>query len=406
MRDALTPVLHRDKRWRSTTVKICAAMFWTNTVSLAGVLAISLWLLATTNSYLLSSALFGCQWLLPMLIPKGIAWLIRDRSPRAVAVVSELATVAIYLLLTLCVATGFVPGVFFFVILRGYTSALTRAAASLAIKLDGAGSSAVEEGIGRIELWGLIGNSASGILFAVAGATTSAPAMLFVGAAAYLVSAGIYATLTLPARTPSGDEPRRAANPTRIRDAVRAEPMAAMLLAQLTIITLFQGVHNAVRVAYPDQVLHEGADGIGVVSTVGTAALLCGSWLVTREAVRARLGSTLPWVFVVVTGLLAALAVSITVPASSYAVYFLFFMTFEAGFVHFNRKFVAAVDLDNASVLLGLRAAVLCGAVVAGIGLTSLALAVTTVGWSVYLVSAVAICLSLAVYRRYRRLPA
>ncbi|MFD8493725.1 hypothetical protein [Amycolatopsis sp. NPDC059657] len=401
MHEAQTTTAPRqDGQGRTTPAKICAAMLWTSAANLAGLLALALWLLSITNSYLFASALFACQWVLPLLLPKGIDWLRQDRSPRAVAIPAQLLTVAIYVLLALCVATRFVPGVFLLVALHGYTDALTRAAASHAMRLSGADPEPVDDAMGTLGRWRLVGGSAAGVLFAFVGATTQAQDLLMAAAVVHVISAVIYASVALPARIPPAGWARPATK-ARIRDILRNEPVAKVLLAQLAIITLFQGMHYAILVAYPGRVLHQGGLGIGTISAVSTSAMLCGSLLFTSRSVRKRLGSTRPWVFAVAAGLLATAAVSLTSPIPGYVVYFVFFLILEAGFQRFNQEFIAAIQPANGPSMLSLRARVLCGSILAGIGMTTLGLAFTTVGLSVYAVSYVAAFLAAIVYRRY-----
>src|SRR3712207_7446921 len=40
--------------------------------------------------------------------------------------------------------------------------------------------------------------------------------------------------------------------------------------------TLFRSLHNAIRIAYPQQHLHLDSHGVGAVSTVSNAAVICG----------------------------------------------------------------------------------------------------------------------------------
>lgn len=386
---------------QTTAAKICAATFWTSSVSLAGLLALSVWLFSGSNSYVLTAVLFGCQWVLPLLIPTTIDRLCRGRSPRVIGVASEIATAVIYALLAFCVTKAFLPGIFALVLLRGYTDAVSKTAASLAMELDGENSAEADGGFGQLDIWRLVGTSASGILFAIAGATTSPQELLLVGAAVHLVSTAIYATVASPAPTPAVTGPRHAVD-ARIADVLREEPVATLLLAQLAVITLFQGLHNALRVAYPVQVLHQGTQGIGTVSAVSTAAMLGGGWLVTRKAVRAKLGTTWPWAFVVAGSLLAAVATSLTMPIPSYVGYFLFFLLIEAGFVHFNRQFAASIAPANVSAMLSLRTSVLCGSALAGLGMTAMGIAFTTIEFSTYVVAYVVIFGTLCAYGQYR----
>ncbi|KMS67485.1 hypothetical protein ACM01_42580 [Streptomyces viridochromogenes] len=353
-----------------------------NLVGMGGNLALSVWVLHETDSFALSSALFGCQWLLPLIWPAGIAHFTTGRRPAAVAAGSEWAGAVLSLALLGSVAFRCVPLVLVLVTVRGFCDALTRTAASLVFKLGGAPAEEVERNVSRLEFWRIVGTSAAGVLFSLVGERTATAAFLVAAGAVLAATGGVYARAAALTDRPVAEPPGRTSGMAALRASLRAQPMARMWLWQLGLVAAFQGLHNAIRIAYPQQQLGEGVAGVGVVSAVSTVGVLCGGWLASREQVVRRLKSVPGPLLVAVVGAVASGAVFLPLAVPSYALYFVFMVLFETVFMMFNLRVVTATEQEHASSLLGFRSTLLGGSTLAGLAVTSLLLTWLSAAWS------------------------
>lgn len=382
-----------------TATAVCGASTISNLVSMASNLALSVWVLQETGSYALSSLLFGAQWVLPLIWPTGMARLTAGRRPAAVAAASEWVSAVLYLGLLGAVATTCVPLVLALVTLRGFCDGLTRTAASLIFKLGGGPDQQVERNISQVEFWRIVGTSAAGVLFSVVG-EGAAPITFLVAAVTTLAATGV---VYLRALSPTESHTHRPTRPPKsgavgLRASLRAQPVARMWLWQLGLVASFQGLHNANRVAYPEQ-LGEGVAGVGVVSAVSTVGVLCGSWLASRERVLRWLKDVPGYLLVIAVGVIGSCAVFLPFAVASYAVYFVFMVLFEAVFMVFNLRVVTASAPEHAPTLLGFRSTLLGGSTLAGLALPSILLTRLSAAWSTAVVITVIVTLSCLVAR-------
>lgn len=373
---------------------ILGATAASNLVGMGGNLALSVWVLRQTDSYALSSALFGCQWLLPLIWPAGMARLTAGRRPAAVAAASEWTGAVLSLALLGSVAFRCVPLVLALVTVRGFCDGLTRTAASLVFKLGGGAADAVERNVSRLEFWRIVGTSAAGVLFSLVGERTATAAFLLAAGAVLAATGGVYARAASRTERPVAEPSGRTSGMAALRASLRAQPAARMWLWQLGLVAAFQGLHNAIRIAYPQQQLGEGVAGVGVVSAVSTVGVLCGGWLASREQVVRRLKPLPGPLLVGVVGAMAGCAVFVPFALVSYALYFVFMVLFETVFMAFNLRVVTATDHEHASSLLGFRSTLLGGSTLAGLAVTSLLLTRLPAAWSTAAVILVIVALS------------
>ena len=380
---------------------ICAATTASNLVGMAGYLALSVWVLDETGSYALSSALFGCQWVLPLVWPTGMARLTAGRRPAAVAAMSEWTGAVLSLALLGAVAVGSVPIALVLMIARGFGDGLTRTSTSLVFKLGGESASAVERNVSRIEFWRVVGTSAAGVLFSLVGERGSTAVFLVASCAVLAMTGALYyrAAAAAPEQPTEGVSPGTI-GVAALRAALRAGPVARVWLWQLGLVAAFQGLHNAIRIAYPEQQLGEGVSGVGIVSAVSTVGVLCGGWIASRGRPLDRLRPLPGPPLVAVVGAVGISAVLLPVAVPSYALYFVFMLLFETVFMVFNLHVVTAIDERHAAALLGFRSTLLGGSTLTGLAAASLLLTRLSVAWSTVAVVLAIVALSCLLSRR------
>jgi hypothetical protein len=382
-------------------VGICVATAASNLVGMAGYLALSVWVLHETGSYALSSALFGCQWVLPLLWPTGMARLTAGRRPAAVAAMSEWTGAILSLALLAAVAVGSVPFALVLMTARGFCDGLTRTSASLVFKLGGEPASAIERNVSRIEFWRVVGTSAAGVLFSLVGDRGSTAVFLVASCAVLAMTGGLYHH----AATATAQQPAEGSSPgttglAALRAGLRAGPVARVWLWQLGLVASFQGLHNAIRIAYPEQQLGEGVSGVGIVSAVSTVGVLCGGWIASRRRALDRLRPMPGPLLVAVVGVVGVSAVLLPVAVPSYALYFVFMLLFETVFMVFNLHVVTATTQQHAPALLGFRSTLLGGSTLAGLAVASLLLTQLSAAWSTVGVVSAIVALSCLLSRR------
>lgn len=376
-------VVISERRSKRLIGQACLAMFSANLVGLAGLLAISVWLLQVTGSYILSSCIFACQWVLPLLCPNGIARVTKIATPRMVASGSDWAS-ALFSFAAACLLRGdLIPIAFLFVIVRGFCDSVTRSAASLMIKLNESQPDRVEKGIGSLEFYRLMGTSASGTMFAFMGAHITPPCLLYVTGAAYAITGTLYRLAPGALAVDIGDRRKtRGRQRVKLVSILKRQPLAISWLWSLCATTGLQGLHNSIRIAYPQEVLRQGIDGVGAVSTVATIGLVCGSWIATKRMCRRVLDNIPTWCMLPVSGCLGLAAVAIHLPAVSYLFYFAFMTFFEVSFMYLNIRYSSTIHATDAATMFGLRGTALNASVLSSLLFSSWVLTFLSVLWT------------------------
>lgn len=367
---------------------LCWAVQGSSTASMLGLLALAVWVDQATGRVALSSLVFAGQWLVTLLWPRGIAWLTEGRSPTRVASLSEMASVGVFALCAIAVWHSNVALAVCLASLRGFTDALTRAAASVAARTICPCGELADQAIASLEFRRIVGTATAGVVFSLIGASAGPVALL-------AWSAGVFGITAIGLRHVK--VPRSAAhlNPpgapgtlpaVHARHARHARSRrAAYWLGMLGVITAFQGLHNAIRVAYPMSYLGQGVAGVGVVSALATVGVLLGAWL-SSGFVRLGRSCQRPWLSLTGATVSAlALAFLIREPRISYLSYFAFMVAFELAFMRFNLEWVAAMDPARMGSEFSRRAFLLAAAGLAGLAVPSALLYVLDVRLAVAL---------------------
>lgn len=384
---------------RRIPLLICAS----NLVGMVSYLALSIWVYQETNSYILSSIIFGCQWILPLVWPTGIARLTEKADLRKLASRSEWTSAILSLALIGAVAFKIFPLVFVFVMIRGFCDSLTRTAASLIVKFSETDLKLVERGITRIEFLRVVGTSAAGIVFSILGNHNTILMFLVYSVVVLIITGGFFRSLKPIETTASNSDNSKIGDFAKLRKALTTQPSAAKWLWLLAIVAAFQGVHNAIRVAYPDQQLGQGVAGVGIISTVSTVGILIGGWIVNSNRVSQTLKLSPGWLLVTVVGLTGSVAVFIPVVVPSYAFYFVFMILFEITFMVFNMNLVTSTDKINISAILGFRTTILNASTLFGLVITSVFLVKFSASWSTLLTASLLVVSSILLSYKYKQ---
>lgn len=332
--------------------------------TMLSLLALTLRIDRTTASNTLSSLVFGCQWVAPLVWPTGIARLIGQRSALRVASASELSSAAALFVL---LASGLLASplvVLCLALCKGFSDSLTRAAAAAAIKRTGDSASEVARDTSRLEFQRIIGTTTAGVLFGEFGDGLPCEAMLGLCAGLFLLGAASFFVISM-----RSDANTQATFPATVHprhDAGR-RLQARYWLYTLGVITAFQGLHNALRVPYPTRYLQLDASAIGFVSALATTAVFAGAWLSSRTSASLTLKpSQVPWLLAATT-LAVLLCFSTRMPAISYGFYFLFMAVFEYVFMKVNVQWVASIDKLDSARLFNHRSVLLAACALVGL---------------------------------------
>lgn len=362
---------------------LCWAVQGSSTASMLGLLALAVWVDQATGRVALSSLVFAGQWLATLVWPRGIARLIEGRSPSSVASLSEMVSAVLFVLCGVAVLGSNVGLALCAASLRGFTDALTRAAASVAATTLCPPGGHADQAIARLEFRRIVGTATAGVVFSLLGTNTGPVALLG-------LSAGIFATISIGLPRVKVSRPVPAAGPLPAPLARgEAGGRSGYWLGMLGFITAFQGLHNAIRVAYPMNYLGQGVEGVGLVSVVATVGVLLGAWL-SSGVVRLGRSCAHPLGRLAGTTVSAlALAFLIREPWVSYLSYFVFMIAFELAFMRFNLEWVAAMDPSRMGAEFGRRAYLLSAAGLVGLAVPSALLYVCKVRLAVGLSVAV-----------------
>jgi hypothetical protein len=230
------------------------------------------------------------------------------------------------------------------------------------------------------------------VLFSLVGDRGSTAVFLVASCAVLAMTGGLYHH----AATATAQQPAEGSSPgttglAALRAGLRAGPVARVWLWQLGLVASFQGLHNAIRIAYPEQQLGEGVSAVGV---------LCGGWIASRRRALDRLRPMPGPLLVAVVGVVGVSAVLLPVAVPSYALYFVFMLLFETVFMVFNLHVVTATTQQHAPALLGFRSTLLGGSTLAGLAVASLLLTQLSVAWSTVGVVSAIVALSCLLSRR------
>lgn len=353
-------------------VALSASLLVTSGGTIAAMLAVSLVVYERTGSNFWASSVFASQWVLPLVgLPLLMRWCSR-RSTRNLLVASESTALFCTLAVPWLLDSAAAPLVVAVLLLRGFLEALTKSAATVALKL-----SVPQESLARanttLEISRYVGYSAGAAIAARYLENASLEAVVLIDAATFALSVLFIALAGLGVRHPAGSS--GVAADYRWLSGLRllhARPRVWPVFWLLGLATVFQGIHYVARTALPIEVLHEGADAVGLLTSLSTLSILVGSLAAVRLATAGRT-KQIPdrwWL----AAPAAALCFSVALPVTpvSFASYCTFLALFEVAYVVFNNRLVVESAHEEAGVIIALRGAVMPAVMLVTVGLTGL----------------------------------
>ncbi|WP_156724705.1 MFS transporter [Streptomyces apocyni] len=309
-----------------------AAMLISSTGTFFLVLTVSAKLLIENDSGFSASAVFGFQWILPILLMGVIRRACEGQRLRRTVVVSELGGGLISLAIGVLSDHSFLTPLLACFLVRGLLEGITKTARVVYTRQLFNGP-LLKPASYVFNTSMLLGGGAGGVLGSVLGEHVSVLAVGALSAAAFTVSACCYAWLPQVSAGASEAE-RRPGTWAQVRGALRGQQRLALSVVYFVIaVGVLQGFHNVARTVIPVRVLDLGSPGVMNVQVIGGTALLLGAVAVP---------ALLPWLGTVrrlSLWILVAAAVAMglaphAVGASSlYVSYFAYLFLFEFLFI-------------------------------------------------------------------------
>lgn len=351
---------------------LCASLLVTSGGTIAAMLAVSLAVYERTGSNFWAGSVFASQWVLPLVgLPLLMRWCSR-RPTRNLLLASESTALFCTLAVPWLLDSAAAPLVVAVLLLRGFLEALTKSAATVALKL-----SVPQESLARanttMEISRYVGYSAGAAIAARYLDNASLEAVALMDAATFALSVLFIALAGLGARRPAGSG--GAAADHRWLSGLRllhARPRVWPVFWLLGLATVFQGIHYVARTALPVEVLREGAGAVGLLTSLSTLSILAGSLAAVRFATSGRTEHVPDRWWLAAPAAALCLSVAIPLTPVSFAAYCAFLALFEVAYVVFNNRLVVESDEEEAGVIIALRGAVMPAVMLVTVGLTGL----------------------------------
>lgn len=307
-----------------------AAMLISSTGTFFLLLTASTYLLEHNASGLSASAVFGFQWILPVLMVGVIRRACEGSQLRRTVICSELAGGLISLSIGVLLSKGMVAALLCCFLIRGLLEAVTKTARVVYARqlFDGP---ALRMASYTFNNSYYLGGALGGVLGSLLAGHVSVITAAGVDALTFVISACCYRWLPKVSAPRAAGERRGA-----VRQAVavlKGQPDLAVAVIYLILaVGIFQGFHNTARTVEPIRILHLADSGVMRLQIVTGAAIFLGAVaapvLLRRTGARQRLG------LAVNIGASAAMVLVPKAhgPATLYAYYFLFLFLFEFAF--------------------------------------------------------------------------
>lgn len=358
-------------------------------------LALSLTLFTGSGSGFLASAVFGVQWLLPLLAAPLIGWLGSRFRPRGVLAAADVAGAALSLAVGFAYGSGLLA-VFALLALRGLAEAVTKSVRVVALKRHMRPAD-LERAASLFNTSQYLGGAVGGLLGAVLVERLTLVQIAAVDALTFGFAAACYLLLPAGLRRPDAGGPPPTARVWRI--AGRALSGRPALLANfhylLLVTAVFQGFHNVARTPLPVGQLGLGAGGLMLLQVLSSTAIVAGALFVALF-MQGRGGRVSPALLVAGTAAAMVGAVTLRDPLASLALYTVFIFGFEVAFTKVQKDVIVDCPdeaIAHVSALANaLQMASMMGVVFLGGGLmdriglaaTALAVAAVAAAWMLY----------------------
>ncbi|MER7175896.1 MFS transporter [Streptomyces mesophilus] len=333
-----------------------AAMLVSSTGTFFLVLTVSANLLIENDSGFSASAVFGFQWILPVLLVGVIRRACDGRRLRRTVMACELGNGLVSLAIGVLSGHGVLSLLLVCFLVRGLLEGITKTARVVYTR-QLFGGPLLKPASYVFNTSMLLGGGAGGVLGSLIGDRVSLLTAGALSAAAFMVSVGCYALLP-QVSVPRPDKGGRAGTWIQVRSALRGQRRLALSVVYFVVaVGVLQGFHNVARTVIPVRVLDLGSSGVMNVQVFGGAALLLGAVavpaLLPRLSALRRLSLWILLASAVAMGLAPHAAGAATLYVSYFAYLFLFEFLFIASQGHMIQeaapdKLVALTTFTNA----------------------------------------------------------
>ncbi len=314
-----------------TFLVLWAAMLISSTGTFFLLLTASAYLLAELGSGLSASAVFGFQWILPVVLVGVVRRACEGARLRRTVVCCELASGALALAIGVLLDRGLVVALLLCFLVRGLLEAITKTARVVYARqlFDGPALRLASYTFNNSYY---LGGALGGVLGSLLAGHVSVITAAVIDAATFAVSACCYRWL------PSVSAPRAQAGHRhgivrQVRNVLRGRRELALAAGYLVLaVGAFQGFHNAARTIVPVRVLRLDDVVVMRLQIVGGAAIFLGAVAVPVLLRWTGTGRHLGVVVNTVTAVALAAVPHASGPTSLYCYYFAFLFLFEFAF--------------------------------------------------------------------------
>lgn len=331
-----TPIeLHSNRNF----LLLWNALFFTSAGTILVLLTLSLKIYQETHSAFLAGAVFGVQWILPIVGLPILSRLCHHNKPRTLLMASELPGA----LLTL--AIGFIYDDFFIIVLvvlllRGFFEALTKSSVATGMRLYIA-EDQLEKKMAVIETGRFVGYSVGALAGSLLIPVISVRMITAIDALTFVI-AGVLAFF-LPAHVSAPSAGKSAveeeSKEITILNVFTRNPALKIHMILLSVIIVFQGFHNIARTVLPLHHLKIGIEGASILTFFSSIAISVGSYLASKLVAREgkQIQSPLGTIIITNAFMISAVVFSNQI-VISIACYFFFLTFFEISFVISNNR--------------------------------------------------------------------
>jgi predicted MFS family arabinose efflux permease len=329
-----------------------------------------------TQSALVSSSVFGAQWIVPIVFTFGISKILRKSGLFRTLGISEIVGAITSFAAALALINGSLPALLGALVVRGFVESITKSGRVVALK-SFTSPDQLEIASSTFNSSYYLGIAAGTLLTPFLVECLSLLQIAVFDSITFAVSSAIYFLLY---HKNSGQEKADIIvdqrSSTQIFKALLSKrPLVLASGLAVTNVGLFQGYHNVARTALPLGYFISGSMGVAMLQTVNILGIMAGLFFVSSYLVRRKkdlLNSELVWFSM--AGVLMSLPLFTSDQTIGLVFYFCFAFCFEVAFVLLQNKIVLTASREELSILSLFNQSAMSG---------SMALCVLIVGRSV-----------------------
>ncbi|GAA1946331.1 hypothetical protein GCM10009837_85510 [Streptomyces durmitorensis] len=383
-----------------------AAMLISSTGTFFLLLTASSWLLTERGSGLSAAAVFGFQWILPVLLVGVIRKVCEGQHLRRTVIYAELGGGAVSLAIGIFLGTGLLGAVLGCFLVRGLLEGITKTARVVYARqlFEGPGLKLASYTFNNSYY---LGSAAGGVLGSVLAGEVSVVTAGAIDAVTFALSACCYRWLPAVS-APRAEGTTRRGLSAQVRATLSGRRGLTRAVVYLVLaVGVFQGFHSAARTVVPVRVLGQGESGVMNLQIVAGFALVLGAVTVPVVLRRVKARVLQGFALNAVTAAVMFLVCLTAQPWSLYVAYFGFLFLFEFAFTAAQGEVVQkspATDLVALTSFVGAAGTgmLIVSTLLAGVLFDSLAL--STVGL-LYAAVVLTVGIALEVFLKVRPAP-